>query len=1408
MNMNILRVCIIAVLISASSFTTSAFAQSTQEYAVMINNIKQQIQSQSAKPEELYKLVLQMISTYRANPVAEAANLVGQMVDLLKPYNNVIAPDKLGLYDSARRIWAFTLQNSASNKITEYRNRVGSDPKLIADIEASIALLKPYNDIKVEGALGIYDATRQKFAYTLKNKIDQNIMDYRNRIGSDPNVVAQIEASILLLKPYNDIKFNNSQIGMYDITRQAFAYTLKDKADQNIMDYRNRIGSDANLVAQIEGIILLLKPYNDIKFNNSQVGMYDSTRQKFGYTLKDKADQNIMDYRNRIGSDANLVAQIEGIILLLKPYNDIKFNNSQIGMYDITRQAFAYTLKDKADQNIMDYRNRIGNDPKLVAQIEAIILLLKPYNDIKFNNSQIGMYDITRQKFGYTLKDKADQNIMDYRNRIGSDANLVAQIESIILLLKPYNDIKFNNSQIGMYDITRQAFAYTLKDKADQNIMDYRNRIGSDPNLVAQIEGIILLLKPYNDIKFNNGQLGMYDITRQKLAYTLKDKTDQSIIDYRNRIGSDPNVVVQIEAIIFLLKPYNDIKFNNSQIGMYDITREGFAYTLKDKAYKEIEGYRTNRRPELIPGIKLAVQLVKPYNDIKQPRSPLGLYDELYAFMIQVLGPDANGPEIKIMDCKQLQGMKLNLAGNYALANDIDCTESKTWNSGAGFSPIGTGDRSPAFSGKLDGKGFTIKNLYTNGEKDLYENIMITGNGGMGSLNVLNKVTKISPRGLFGRTNQATIVNLNLENAEIIGGINEQGVLVGSAVQTSIKNVQVRNGAVRISYQAISAATTGDKFLYGGLVGENGEGSEIFQSSANVNILGHKYVGGLVGANKGSIMQSFASGNIQAGINSFGNAGGLVGQNLGSIKDSYAVTAVRLMSSGNNGGLVAENLNGGLISKSFAAGNVSVGTYNTPPASGLVSAGNTNQVFADSYWDIDRSGTTKGGLMVLPANGIPSKIMTVPNTFKGWDFANTWDICPNQSMPTLKWQKEICLGVATTIATGKIVNPFVYKDDIVWSEERNGNQDIYNYSIKTSLTKRLTSSAAKQELPVMNEKYIAWIDHSSGRPKVAWLDRATGKVDGLASISATDQIDVWISDKYLAWIDFNPLTKIYDIYIRNWEDKQITNITKNAVKNPLFYVVVSNDLIAWLDQYDPIGVRQRLQVFDLKNNRFTPAFGPGSYYVGLIRPAIAGRTVFYTEYNTYYDLIAYNIDYNQQSMYVTKDTFAQLLPSANGNDLTWVEGGTTANDTYLVRKMNTLTGRISEIIIPQSKKTMPTVYENTLAWINNTVDGQQQLSYVKAGEAPKVTLTINRTGDKSIRELFEFTTQPSSAIVCGAQCTASFSKGTAVTLMLRRTDGNKGAFGGWGVPGCVGETPCTIKMEKDEVVNLSLGIQK
>jgi len=140
----------------------------------------------------------------------------------------------------------------------------------------------------------------------------------------------------------------------------------------------------------------------------------------------------------------------------------------------------------------------------------------------------------------------------------------------------------------------------------------------------------------------------------------------------------------------------------------------------------------------------------------------------------------------------------------------------------------------------------------------------------------------------------------------------------------------------------------------GGLVGSNF--GTVVNSYATGNVVGLGDTGGLIGANYGPVSNSYATGTV-SGMGSGGyGSGGLVGRNQNTITNSYATGSVS--SYGITGGLVGLNTTGGTISNSYATGNVSaIGGLNGDGIGGLVGLNSDGGAVSNSY----ATGSVSGG---------------------------------------------------------------------------------------------------------------------------------------------------------------------------------------------------------------------------------------------------------------------------------------------------------------------------------------------------------------------------------------------------------------------------------------------------------------
>ncbi len=322
-----------------------------------------------------------------------------------------------------------------------------------------------------------------------------------------------------------------------------------------------------------------------------------------------------------------------------------------------------------------------------------------------------------------------------------------------------------------------------------------------------------------------------------------------------------------------------------------------------------------------------------------------------------------------IYDVYDLQAMSNNLTAHYALANDIDASETSEWNGGAGFEPIG--DWGSEFIGSLDGYNHTINGLHIDrpgtdylglfgyvGTDGILKNIGLLDNyvnGWEYDYYYMENIFSDNVGGLAGRI-WGDIYNCHV-NGTVYGGS-----CVGGLVGLS-------SGSIEKSY--VMGVVVGDVSV-GGLAGSIDNFGFLSSSYSTANVYGDYYpsgtgarIGGLVGTSNG-IVNSYSTGNV-GGIK---YVGGLVG-----FKDTYG----SLTNTYSTGYVTGYEDIGGLVGYSITGGDVS-----------------------NSFWDIETSGQTES----YGGTGKTTAEMKTQNTFTdaGWDFDNIWHMEEEITYPLFQWQ--------------------------------------------------------------------------------------------------------------------------------------------------------------------------------------------------------------------------------------------------------------------------------------------------------------------------------------------------------------------------------------------------------------------
>ncbi len=277
-------------------------------------------------------------------------------------------------------------------------------------------------------------------------------------------------------------------------------------------------------------------------------------------------------------------------------------------------------------------------------------------------------------------------------------------------------------------------------------------------------------------------------------------------------------------------------------------------------------------------------------------------------------GDGSEGSPYLIENVFQLQSIMYGLDKQYALANDIDASNTRDWHEGRGFLPMG--DEEVPFSGSLNGRGFSIGGLFINSGQDSSAGLFgIMDSAVIDSLLLENgDITALKKVGaLAGMALNSTVQNTSVMHYSIVG--DTLGGVVGTSVNTIFEYVESQSSlspdyrfggiVASASNTVINRCMAKDSILRdanhygmyrdgGGIAGYIGDSSIISESFSESFIEESRIIGGIAGTNDASIIVN----SYFQGIMGDRTPGGIAGKNIGAatILNSYSLGSVHAFS--------------------------------------------------------------------------------------------------------------------------------------------------------------------------------------------------------------------------------------------------------------------------------------------------------------------------------------------------------------------------------------------------------------------------------------------------------------------------------------------------------------------------------
>ncbi|MDR7665260.1 PKD domain-containing protein [Methanosarcina sp. Z-7115] len=282
--------------------------------------------------------------------------------------------------------------------------------------------------------------------------------------------------------------------------------------------------------------------------------------------------------------------------------------------------------------------------------------------------------------------------------------------------------------------------------------------------------------------------------------------------------------------------------------------------------------------------------------------------------------------------------------------------------------------------------------------------------------------------------------------------------------------------------------------------------------------------------------------------------------------------------------------------------------------------------------------------------------------------------------------------------------PSIYGNKIVWTDDRNGNNDIYIQDLSTKKQIHTTNTAA-QHSPDIYENRVVWEDERNGGHDIYLQDLSTSKQTRITTSGKACSPKIYANR--IVWMDGRNGGSLdesnwpdgnWDIYMYDLSTSTEYQITTNESiqQDPDIY----GDRIVWgqdnrnKDEY----YRCDIYMYDLSANKETHI---SKYSYQNYNPGIYGDRIVWTAEDeaSNYNIGMFDISTSTETLIATGYYGTSGGPAIYKDRIVWTDGrdswGNGNSDIYMY---NLSTSTEIQITTNESGQGGPDIYENRIVW--------------------------------------------------------------------------------------------------------------
>ena len=333
----------------------------------------------------------------------------------------------------------------------------------------------------------------------------------------------------------------------------------------------------------------------------------------------------------------------------------------------------------------------------------------------------------------------------------------------------------------------------------------------------------------------------------------------------------------------------------------------------------------------------------------------------------------------------------------------------------------------------------------------------------------------------------------------------------------------------------------------------------------------------------------------------------------------------------------------------------------------------------------DRRFEIDGDPFVIETTDVPYVAYEAAEVDMDGDYI-VWSDDRNGNSDVFGYQISTGIEFAISTAAGDQLFPKVSGDYVVWQDSRNGNADIFAYQFSTETEIAVTTADRNQRMPQIDGDYVVWEDRRNSKAEIFAYQLSTATELQISSLSG-DQWEPKIAGDYIVWRSYE--SGFTDIY--GYRISTATQFAISQASGSQFAPALSEQYVAWVDNRNG---NDDIYAYELATGlELLVSNAAGEQ----LQPQVSNDYVVWQDSrNGDFDIYAYHFATSSEiEVAVANDS--QVSPFIRDDYIVWQDSRVGNADVFAYRLSTAEVIRITDHVTAQA---LPVVSGSNFAWLD------------------------------------------------------------------------------------------------------------